>query len=1152
MKSGKYTHIAVALLTSILLIVITNFAIRYIRAYEKVNVSNHIASRLDSISGLVNLWSDDFRSGVELLAEDPKLIELLDNYLQQKTGAEETNQLLAQWFRPIYLNRGYDGHSIITPDFTVTFASSPAYVGKQVASPVSQQAIRTAFAKGSAIGHISESVYAVRNVDGTDYSDTIFQLGCARIEKDNQTLAVLCLRQNPYHHFFAILSTGFAGATGEAYAFNTEGKIISPTRFNNNTGIPEFNKQLEAKAPVKTYGRRLNNQSIDKHFTKAVALAISQGASGYIEGYADYRGIEVVGAAKWIEDLQMGIVVEQDVQEVYGPYHSSKRAIIFLAAIAILLINILSYALFYSRKNLALREERMRAFLNHFPGIIHMRDPDGRFLIANKMATELVDLPMNKVIGTTGEHIPLPKNFLDKMLREHEQVIKTGKPTSTIEKADSVFRMNYEWIRIIRFPVYDPDHASIIAVGTIMQDMTEQVRSAEELQEIRLNLEKIVAQRTEQLELAKIEAEQAAKTKANFMANMSHELRTPMNAIIGLSHLASLVSDDPKLHGYLQRIHQSSNHLLSIINDVLDFSKIEAGKMSIENKEFSLDDLLDKVVSLVAHKAFEKNLEFIVYIDKSLPLFFKGDSLRIGQILINFCSNAIKFTNQGHVSIHVSCESQNDEECKLLFAVKDTGIGIPPEGLAQLFTPFHQLDTSLTRQYEGTGLGLAISKNLVEQMGGTIRVESQENIGSCFSISLTCKTIVNNPGFYEDSRIKHFAKRNALIICEDTSLRNNLTELLNNLSIDHLTINPTNAELCSLNSLNPVDFVLVNEISDHKRLISIAKQLSRVNYAEKPKAILLAKQKHWNDAELDSYFDLILCKPLLPQQLIEAITGIIEPASTEKNAFDLSQYAHLASMSLLLVDDKTINQDVVRELLGMLNIQIDVCHTGFEALQRLSQRNYDVVLMDVQMPGIDGYETTRRIREELQLTQLPIIAMTANALDGDREKCLAVGMNDYLSKPVIPQILFQTLHNWYQNTAPVQALIQPQHKMDEQDSLRIKKLAAIAGLDVKTAVERLLNNTGFYCQLAEKFTQERASLYADIQALLQAGDAETAARQLHSFKSLAATLGAQTLQNKALELETLMDQGLFDANKLQLLDEELQSLIEQIKSALAP
>jgi two-component system, sensor histidine kinase and response regulator len=786
MKSGKYTHSAFALLISIILIVIATIAIRYIHSYEQINIKNHVMTRLDSIARLINLWSDNFRSGAMLLAEEPKLVSLVDDYLAGNKSEQETGQILDQWLRAIYLGRGYEGHSIITPDLTIILASSPAYVGKQVASDISKKAILTAFAQGSSIGHISDSAYPVRNIDGSDQHNTIFQLGCARISKDSKPIAVLCLRQNPYHNFFAMMESGFSGETGEAYAVNTDGKIISPTRFNNTTRTSSFNQHLQARTPNKSYGRQHDNpQKISKSLTKAVALAIEKGASGYLDNYPDYRGINVVGAAKWIPELDMGIVIEQDINEVYGPYHFSRRAIVLLTAIAILLINILSMALFFNRKILALREERMQAFLNNFPGIVHMRDLNGNFLILNKMADKLIDMPAKKIIGTTGDLLPFPKNYIDKMWQDHKAVIKTGNVIISTEKTTSIFKMDYEWIKIIRFPVFDADQINITAVGTIIQDMTEQMHNAQELLKIRLNLERIVEERTRQLESARIEAEQAAQTKANFMANMSHELRTPMNAIIGLSHLATLVSDDPKLHSYLQRIHQSSSHLLSIINDILDFSKIEAGKMTLDYTEFSLEDLIDKVVGLVSNKANEKNIELLVHIDQEVPLFVQGDNLRIGQILINFCSNAIKFTNHGNIKINIRKTFENHDQLKLTFEVEDTGIGISESGIEELFTPFHQLDTSLTRQFEGTGLGLAISKNLIEKMDGQISVHSKLGSGSRFAMEIPFKKGYNHHiSFYNESKNTGIENRKALIISRNVAVAENLHYTLNAFSID--------------------------------------------------------------------------------------------------------------------------------------------------------------------------------------------------------------------------------------------------------------------------------------------------------------------------------------------------------------------------------
>lgn len=1154
MKSGKYAHIAFAILTSIILIVITTVIIRYIYNYEHINIKNQVMTRLESTSRLINLWNNNFRSGVSLLAEEPELVALVDDYLQGKKNADETHQILDQWLRPIYLSRGYEGHSIITPELKIILTSSPSYVGKSVATEVSKKAILKAFKEGLAISHIAESVYPVRNIDGTDNNNAIFQLGCARIMKNKQAIAVLCLRQNPYINFFAMMETGFSGETGEAYAINSNGNIISPTRFNNPERNAFFNKNLQARTPVKAYGRTHDDpHKVKKPLTKAVSMAIEKGNSGYVDNYPDYRGTPVVGAVEWIPNLDIGIVIEQDVSEVYGPYQFSRKAIIFLTIISILLINTLSLALFFNRKNLALREERMRAFLNNFPGIAHMRDLNGRYLIVNKMVDNILDITPQKILGTTGENLPFPQHYVNKMWKDHEEVIKTGNVIISTEKTESIFKMSYEWIKIIRFPVFDADQANVIAVGTIIQDISEQMQNAQELLKIRLNLERIVEERTRQLEVARIEAEQAAQTKANFMANMSHELRTPMNAIIGLSHLATLVSDDPKLHSYLQRIHQSSNHLLSIINDILDFSKIEAGKLTLDQTEFALEELIDKVTGLVANKAFEKGLEILVYIEPDVPLLVRGDNLRIGQILINFCSNAIKFTNQGFIKINIKKSFEDTTQLKLTFEVEDTGIGISETDIQFLFMPFQQLDTSMTRQFEGTGLGLAISKNLIEQMNGDVSVSSRLGSGSKFSMEIpfkieTCSSI----HFYDEGQHTNIYHKTALIISKHSDVAENLCLMLNHLSVQVYFAENTDNPFSYLNE-QAIDFVFINEDERLDQYSQQIKSFGGETSNRKPLFILLKhEQKNNSIFEFENLFDVVLTKPLLPSMLLDSMTGETEKSPSKNENIDLEAFKNLESVKILLIDDNHINQDVVTELLSLLHIQIDLCDNGLDAIERLRHETFDLVLMDVQMPGIDGYETTRRIRQDLQLDKLPIIAVTANALDGDREKCLQVGMNDYLSKPIIPKLLFETLMKWspLPSTKKLITHIEEDKGSFEITLPELKRLSTIPEIDVKSAIFRLLNNEKFYYQLIQKFISSRTSTIEEVRNFIKDKNFEDAGRIIHSFKSLLGTLGATKLQSLSLELEIELAQERFNERRLDNLNVELQLLVAKITSAL--
>ncbi len=1169
MKLGKYLPLMLALCVSIFLIAVTIVSVRFIYAHDRANVSHHILTRLQATDGLLEMWRHNYLQGVNALAKDPSLVKLVDDLINHHISNEDASKTMDQWLRPIYLGRGYDGHSIISPDFQIVLSSSPAYTGKPVASPVSREAIAKALREGSAVSRPLESNYQITLVDKVAEAGTLFQLGCARIVDKGKILAVLCLRQNPYHDFFAMLSTGFSGTSGEAYAVDRKGNIISPTRFGQavirnktlSTEAPSYVKGLQARVPNRTKtGTLVTN--INSPVTKAVSLAMQQGESGFVDGYQDYRGVAVVGAVKWIPDMDVGIVVEQDMDEVYAPFQFSCNTIIGFTALAILLINILMFVMVRGRKSLAEREQSMRAFLDNFPGLAHMRDRKGSFMIVNKQMEGLLHIPRREILGHVGDILALPQKHLTQLNNDHEEVLRTGEVLEAIREIADIQFEKVEWVRTIRFPIFDPDTKAIYAVGTILLNITEQIHSAHELDTIRINLENMVAQRTVQLETAKLDAEQAAHAKSDFLANMSHEIRTPMNAIIGLSHLATLVSDDPKLRSYLQRIHQSSTHLLSIINDILDFSKIEAGKMIIDAVDFSLEDMLNNVLGLQWEKADAKGLELLLHIDADLPDNLKGDALRIGQILINFTNNAVKFTETGDVIVRVRKVSESADSIRVRFDVQDTGIGIPSEQFDQLFQPFHQLDTSTTRRFEGTGLGLTISKNLVELMGGELSIASELGVGSTFSLELNLAQGSSQELPALQTTI--LKGKRVLVVDDNAQARAILAEMLRTLNLDVTCADSGTAALALINpydgSANEFDIVFIDWKMPGLSGIETAEQILLWSHLRPAKLVLLsAHSKHGIDPNAENVFAAIISKPVLASTLSDTITKLFKNTyvRAEYNIpLDLTSYKKLAGSHVLLVDDNEINQDVVKELLHLVGAKVVTASHGQQALDLLDRLSFDAVLMDVQMPVMDGLEATRRLRLQERFAHLPIIALTASALSGDRERCLAVGMNDYISKPIYPETLYRTLLRWhtrrtatpFEPTLPI-ATIKPTEATSES-TRALSRLYRIEGLDVDQALERLLNNEMLYLKLIKRFINERSDIVDVIETAIAGKNINDALNQAHSFKSLAGTIGAVELQAFALQIEIELQQEKSIENLLPAMRDAVNSLLEELRAGL--
>ena len=532
------------------------------------------------------------------------------------------------------------------------------------------------------------------------------------------------------------------------------------------------------------------------------------------------------------------------------------------------------------------------------------------------------------------------------------------------------------------------------------------------------------------IQAAQAELEKANEAKSAFLANISHEIRTPMNAVIGLSHLALKADPTPRQRDYLLKIRSSGQHLLGIINEILDFSKIEAGKLSIESVEFDLDKVLENVGNLISEKADEKKLELVFEIEPALnSTRLRGDPLRLGQILINFCNNAVKFTDQGEVIVkaHVLEDGKGGQLVK--FSVSDTGIGMTEDQVGRLFQAFEQADTSTTRKYGGTGLGLAISKRLAELMGGEVGVVSELGSGSTFwfTARLGKGTAVQRPKLFRSDLLG----RRALIIDDNSSARSVLSSMLTSIFLvaDEAASGEEGIEMVrdAAGRDEPYEIVFIDWQMPRLDGIETCKRIRELpDLSRQPHMVMVTaygREDVMQQAEMNG-LENVLVKPVTASTLFETVVAVlrVDQESAEYSeptpSFDM---ARTRGTRVLLVEDNDINQEVAIGLLEDAAIQVDLAENGEIAVRMSKENDYDAVLMDMQMPVMDGVEATRMIRSDPSLQGLPIIAMTANAMAADREKCLKAGMNDHVAKPIDPDELFAVLLRWIkhaQTTAP--------------------------------------------------------------------------------------------------------------------------------------
>ncbi|MBL8472016.1 MAG: response regulator [Rhodocyclaceae bacterium] len=631
-----------------------------------------------------------------------------------------------------------------------------------------------------------------------------------------------------------------------------------------------------------------------------------------------------------------------------------------------------------------------------------------------------------------------------------------------------------------------------------------------------------------ELEKARVGAELASEAKSNFLANMSHEIRTPMNAVLGMADLCMGTDLNGKQRNYLTKIRYAATSLLRIVNDILDFSKIEAGKLSIESTPFDLDSVLDSLAALLGPSAESKGIELLFDLEPGLPQNLCGDPLRIGQVLTNLVSNAIKFSLGGNVVVSVRALALSATDAGLEFSVSDEGIGISPEQQGRLFQSFSQADTSTTRRYGGTGLGLAICKRLVDLMGGRIGVESAPGRGSTFRFELPlARDLSRREPEAMAVRLPETGARHVLVVDDNPIVRRIAASLLDQMG---LIADPCASGAEALARVAQADAphylcLLVDWRMPELDGVQTIRRL-RAHYAPAaaPPAILMTAFGHAEALrQIDEKLDGFIAKPLGLRTLFAELAPLLGVAQPKQRAsvFDTTPsqaVVHLRGTDILLVEDVDINREVMLGLLQSVGLDARIATNGAEALQAIEERRPDVVLMDCQMPVMDGYEATRRLRAEPHLADLPIIAITANALASGRDRCLAAGMNAWLTKPVNLPDLLEALVRWVRPHALAGSATRVPSSAPA--AAQAGDLPSIADLDLRAGLAQVGGKMALYRKLLEKFRATHcAEFESRIRAALDLPDWPAAVRQAHSLKGVARTLGAFALGDLALAVE---------------------------------
>jgi two-component system sensor histidine kinase/response regulator len=787
------------------------------------------------------------------------------------------------------------------------------------------------------------------------------------------------------------------------------------------------------------------------------------------------------------------------------------------------------------------QQATLESLINSIPDRIFYKDVEGRYLGCNTAFAAGIGRPAEEISGLTAYDL-YPRDVADELVERQQAAL------AQLTEISHEFWVSYPGAQRVLFetkisPLWDEEGHARGLLG-ISRNITQRKEQEEEVRR------------------AKEMAEDATRMKSEFLANMSHEIRTPMNAIIGLSHLVLKTELTARQRDYIAKVQSSGQHLLGVINDILDFSKVEAGKLDLEHADFELEKLLDNTAHLIGDKSHAKGLELVFEVAPDVPPNLVGDSLRLGQILLNYANNAVKFTEKGEIVVSVRASERTDKDVLLHFRVQDTGIGLTAEQVSRLFQSFSQGDTSTTRKFGGTGLGLAISKRLAELMGGQVGVESELGKGSSFWFSARLGIGAATGRQLLPSR--DLRGRRALVVDDSDHARAVIIDMLEGMTFLVSEVSSGAAAIDEVRRAaaagHPYDVVYLDWRMPGMDGMETARRIRSLGLALTPIFLMVTaygREEVLKEAE-GAGIQHVLVKPVSASILFDSTMSVLGGRLAEPSAPDLARsrsdqrLAALRGARILLVEDNDINQQVAREMLQDMGLVVEVADNGQVALELAQKASYDLVFMDMQMPVMDGVTATREMRKLAALERLPIVAMTANAMEQDRRKCMDAGMTDFLIKPIDPQSLVAILLRWVRPrpiapAAPGRAAHPANGSRAEVTGGELYE--GIAGLNTTLGLSRMMGKKPLYLAMLRRYLAGQQSVAQEMRRALAAGDTVTAERIAHTTKAVSGNIGATQVQERAGALESAMRDS-HSRSDIEALLAELERPLGELLAAL--